>query len=112
MRAAKRYARERTGSVRFTFIDPYGRSHSLNPGASSPMASLFKPLLLAAYLSRPDVRDRSLHGWERDLLDPMIRRSANEPATRLRDMLGAGPITAMAQARRHAGLLLQLGLGP
>ncbi len=99
--AAKRYARGRAGSVRFTFIDPYGRRHSLSPGASSPMASLFKPLLLATYLSRPGVRDRSLQGWERDLLGPMIRRSDNEAATRLRDMLGAGPITAMA---RRAGM--------
>lgn len=95
--AAKRFARRREGSVRFAFIDPYGRSHSLSPGASSPMASLFKPLLLATYLSRPGVRDRSLHGWERDLLGPMIRRSDNEAATRLRDMLGPGPITAMAR---------------
>ena len=61
------------------------------------MASLFKPLVMATYLSRPNVRDRGLHGWERDLLGPMIRCSNNEPATRLRDMLGPGPITAMAR---------------
>jgi hypothetical protein len=60
--AAKRYARGRHESVRFTFIDPYGRFHSLSPGASSPMASPFKPLLLATYLSRPGVRDHSLQG--------------------------------------------------
>ncbi len=101
VRAAKRYARDRTGSVWFAFVDPYGRSHSLNPGRSAPMASLFKPLVMATYLSRPNVRDRGLHGWERALLNPMIRRSANEPATRLRDMLGPGPITAMA---RRAGM--------
>jgi hypothetical protein len=101
VRAANRYARGRAGSVRFQFIDPYGRSHGLNTGRSAPMASLFKPLLLATYVSRPGVRDRSLREWERDLLGPMIRRSDNEAATRLRDMLGQGPITAMA---RRAGM--------
>jgi hypothetical protein len=101
VRAAKRYARGRTGSVWFAFIDPYGRSHGLHAGRTAPMASLFKPLVMATYLSRPSVKDRSLHGWERDLLGPMIRRSANEPATRLRDMLGAGPIKATA---RKAGM--------
>lgn len=97
VKAAKRFARGRTGDVRFAFIDPYGRSHTLNATRTAPMASLFKALLLATYLSRPGVRGRSLHGWERDLLGPMITRSDNNAATRVRDMLGAGPIVAMAR---------------
>ena len=97
VKAAKRFARGRTGGVRFAFIDPYGRWHSLNARNGAPMASLFKALLLATYLSQPNVRDRSLHGWERDLLNPMIKRSDNGSATRLRDMLGPGPIKNMAR---------------
>jgi hypothetical protein len=83
--------------VRFAFIDPFGRSHTLNATRSAPMASLFKALLLATYLSRPGVLSRSLHGWERDLLGPMITRSDNDAATRVRDMLGSGPIISMAR---------------
>jgi hypothetical protein len=100
-KAAKRFARGRAGQVRFAVIDQFGRMRARRGAATAPMASLFKALVLATYLSRPNVRDRSLHEWERDLLGPMIKRSANEPATRLRDMLGAGPIVATA---RRAGM--------
>jgi hypothetical protein len=97
VKAARRYAQRRTGDVRFAVIDLAGRMDVLHGARTSPMASLFKALLLATYLSRPDVRDRALHGWERDLLGPMIMRSDNAAATRVRDMLGAGPIVAMAR---------------
>lgn len=97
MRSARRFARDRTGQVRFAVVDQFGRRNAFHGARTAPMASLFKALLLATYLSRPNVRDRGLHEWERDLLGPMIKRSANDPATRLRDMLGAGPIVAMAR---------------
>lgn len=97
MRSARRFARGRTGQVRFAIVDQFGRRNAFNGARTAPMASLFKALLLATYLSRPNVRDRGLHEWERDLLGPMIKRSANDPATRLRDMLGPGPIVAMAR---------------
>jgi hypothetical protein len=100
VRAAQRFARRRDGQVRFAVVDQFGRMRTLNGARTAPMASLFKALLLATYLSRPNVRDRALHGWERDLLGPMIKRSDNETATRLRDMLGSGPIVAMAR-RAH-----------
>lgn len=99
--AARRYARQRRGDVRFAIVDLRGRMHQMNGARAAPMASLFKALLLATYLSRPGVRSRSLRGSERDLLGPMIRSSNNTAATRVRDMLGAGPIGAMA---RRAGM--------
>jgi hypothetical protein len=89
------------GDVRFAVIDLAGRLHDFHGGRTAPMASLFKALLLATYLSRPGVSDRPLHEWERDLLGPLILRSDNAAATRVRDMLGAGPIVAMA---RHADM--------
>ncbi len=98
--AARHYANDRSGEVRFMIIDPFGRADRLHQGASAPMASLFKALLLATYLSQGDVRDRSLRDWEKDLLGPMIKRSDNESATRVRDMLGAGKIKRMAR-RAH-----------
>jgi hypothetical protein len=42
------------------------------------------------------VRDRGLTEDERDLLGPMIRRSDNNAATRVRDMLGPGPFLKLA----------------
>ena len=95
--AARHYANDRSGEVRFMIIDPFGRADRLRQSASAPMASLFKALLLATYLSQGDVRDRSLRDWEKDLLGPMIKRSDNESATRVRDMLGAGRIKRMAR---------------
>lgn len=97
---ARRYARGRTGDVRFAITDLRGGVHSFNGARTAPMASLFKAMELAAYLSRPGVRSRGLHGWERDLLGPMIRRSDNGAATRVRDLLGAGPIVALSR-RAH-----------
>lgn len=60
------------------------------------MASLFKVMALAAYLRQGSVRDRALTEGERDLLGPMIRRSDNGAATRVRDMLGPGPFLELA----------------
>ena len=95
--AAKRYANGRSGQVRFMIVDPFGRSHRLHHTGTAPMASLFKALLLATYLSEPNVRHRSLRDWERDLLGPMIKRSDDEAATRVRDIVGAGSVKGTAR---------------
>jgi hypothetical protein len=95
--AAKRYARGRSGDVRFMFIDPWKRAYRFNHAGSAPMASLFKAMLLTTYLSEPDVRDRSLRESDRDLLGPMIKRSDNVTATRVRDIVGAGSIRRTAR---------------
>ena len=99
-RAARKFARSRSGDVRIAVIDQFGRINQLNGSRTAPMASLFKALLLATYLSQPGVRHRSLRESERDLLGPMIRRSDNAAATRVRDMLGPGPIVAMTRKAR------------
>src|SRR3954452_6880116 len=53
-----------------------------------PSASVVKAMLLVAYLRRPQVRGRDLRASDRALLDPMIRRSDNVAATRVRDRVG------------------------
>jgi beta-lactamase class A len=98
VRAARRWARGRAGRVRFAVVGLTGRLRTFQGARTAPMASLFKAMLLAAYLNR--ARDRDLHGWERDLLNPMIRRSDDVAATRVRDMLGPGPIVRIAR-RAH-----------
>ena len=45
-------------------------------------------MLLVAYLRRAEVRDRPLRRADRDLLAPMVRRSDNVAATRVRDIVG------------------------
>jgi hypothetical protein len=46
-------------------------------------------MLLVAELQRGDVRDRALTPGEKALLDPMIRRSDNDAATRVLALVGA-----------------------
>jgi hypothetical protein len=60
------------------------------------MASTFKVMLMVAYLRQDSVDDRPLTNYDKDLIRPMIRRSDNENATRIRDMLGQGPIEGLA----------------
>jgi hypothetical protein len=97
VKAAKRYATGRVGDVRFSVIRIDGESRRFHAGRSAPMASLFKVMALAAYLRQGSVRDRPLTEGERDLLGPMIRRSDNGAATRVRDMLGPGPFLELAR---------------
>jgi hypothetical protein len=66
-----------------------------------PSASVIKAILLVTYLRRSSVRDRPLHAGDRVLLDPMIRRSDNIAATRVRDIVGNAAIARLA---RRAGM--------
>ena len=53
-----------------------------------PAASTLKAILLVAYLRQSQVRSRRLGERDRALLAPMVRRSDNVTATRVRDQLG------------------------
>jgi hypothetical protein len=63
-----------------------------------PSASVVKAMLLVAYLRQPSVRHRALRSSERDLLNPMIRRSDNVAATRVRDLVGNAGLSRLARA--------------
>ena len=97
VRAAARYASQRQGEVRFAVIDEAGRMHGHAASVAAPMASVFKVMLLAAYLRRASVRDRELRRADRDLLAPMIRWSDNATATRIRNIAGAAAINRLAR---------------
>jgi hypothetical protein len=99
VKGARRYARGRAGDVRFAITEFNGRLRGYNLGRSAPMASTYKAMLLVAYLRR--IREQSIEPWERDLLRPMIRRSDNNAATTIDEILGRGPIEALA---RRAGM--------
>lgn len=97
VKAAKRYARSRAGHVSFAFIDLEGRSHKFRAGETAALASVFKTMLLAAYLHRKSVRGRGLKGRDRDLLGPMIRRSDSVAATEVNRIVGGRAIERLAK---------------
>jgi hypothetical protein len=57
-----------------------------------------KTMFLAAYVRRGDVRGRPLRAGERALLDPMVRRSDDVAATRVRDLVGDAGLRRLAHA--------------
>jgi beta-lactamase family protein len=67
----------------------------------APSASVLKAMLLVAYLRRDSVRHRALTAYDRSLLRPMIRRSANEPANRIVGIVGRAGVNRVA---RRAGM--------
>jgi beta-lactamase class A len=101
VRAAVSFAGHRQGVVRFAVVDEDGTLHGHGISATVPMASVFKVMLMAAYLRRPTVRDRELNRADRDLLAPMIRWSDNATATHIRNIVGAEAINRLA---RDAGM--------
>jgi hypothetical protein len=98
LRAAKRYAARRAGEVAFAVIDQNGRIRGLHRRQSAPAASVFKVMLLVAYLRMR--HDRDLSARDRALLGPMIRRSDSVAATTVRDVVGVGRIERVARVAR------------
>jgi beta-lactamase class A len=83
--------------------DATGRRRAFGHRASRgvPAASTLKAMLLVAYLRQPAVRSRALDEDDRRLLAPMVRRSDDVAATRVRDLLGHARLRRFA---RRAGM--------
>jgi Beta-lactamase enzyme family len=99
--AAERYAQARSGLEAFALVDGTGKLRGRLRDRVYPSRSVLKAMLLVAYLNRPSVRARALSSDERNLLEPMIRWSANEPATYLVRLMGHRPLNRLA---RRAGM--------
>jgi hypothetical protein len=95
VRTARAYAAGRLGEVSFA-VRVDGRMWGVATRRAVPSASVLKAMLLVAYLSRPDVRDRPLRKADRELLAPMIRWSDNVAATRVRDIVGNEGLVRLA----------------
>jgi hypothetical protein len=93
-RAAK-WAGARQGSVTFA-VRTEDRLWGRGLDRQVPSASVFKAMLLVTYLRRSSVRHRALTSGDRALLRPMIRRSDNVAATRVRDIVGNAAIVRLA----------------
>ncbi|HEY2334728.1 MAG TPA: serine hydrolase [Solirubrobacterales bacterium] len=93
--AARRYAKHRAGDVAFAVIDEHGRIGGFRMASTAPAASVFKVMLLVAYL-----RERGadpLSSADRALLGPMIRRSDSVAATQVRDIVGRARVERVAR---------------
>ncbi|MDQ3759756.1 MAG: class A beta-lactamase-related serine hydrolase [Actinomycetota bacterium] len=99
--AAARFAESRSTDVSFAIYDMRDRLSAHEGERDYIMASTFKVMLLVAYLRQAAGRDLTQN--ERDLLVPMIRESDNASATRVRDILGPGPIYRLADDADMAG---------
>ena len=88
------YARTRAGSVSFAAIGTDGALLGHRAETRVPAASVLKVMFMVAHLRT--AADRELTQSDRALLEPMIRRSANEPATQIANRLGPGPMYQLA----------------
>jgi hypothetical protein len=99
MHRATAYANARAGSVAFAVIDEHGHKRGYRQFSGWYSASLLKPVILGTYLNQPSVRDRPLTGEERRLMEPMIRASADGPASTL--FVRLTPARIQRWGRRH-----------
>ncbi len=100
MAAARDYAADREGDISFA-VRTHAREWGHRRRTPVNSASVFKAMLLVAYLDHPDVRGRALGETDRALLAPMIRYSDNDSATQVRDYVGPARIERLA---RRAGM--------
>src|SRR3954454_13016281 len=83
VRHARAYVNTRAGAIAFALIDAKGHVHATRTHPGCYSATLLKPVILVTYLNRPSVRGRGLTREERGLMEPMIRASADGPASSL-----------------------------
>ena len=95
---AAKYANTRNGSITFA-VRTDERLLGRGLDTQVPSASVFKAMLLVTYLRQAG--DRALTDSDKALLAPMIQRSDNVTATRIRDIVGNAAIMRLA---RRAGM--------
>ena len=92
---AREWVAHRHGTVSFA-VRTENRLYGWRTRRTVPMASVLKAMLLVAYLNRGAVRDRPLRAADHRLLDPMVRRSDNPTATRVRGIVGNAGLYRLA----------------
>jgi hypothetical protein len=95
LRAARAYAAHRAGHVSFALRTPH-RFYGHAGYRTVPSASVVKVMLMVAYLNRRSVRHRRLHGSDRRLMGPMIRRSDDTAASAIYSLVGDGGLRRVA----------------
>jgi Beta-lactamase enzyme family len=97
MRDAVRYAESRQTSFSIAVIGRDGERYRHRSHTTHESVSVLKTILMVAYLRLPAVRDRRLRESDRDLLAPMIKRSDNATASRIRDIVGHRRLRRLAR---------------
>ena len=97
--AAQKYANERRGTIAFHVRTPT-REWGWKASSTFPSASVLKAMLMDAYLNQRGVRGRALRSSDRELLEPMIRRSDNATASRIHGTVGTGGLRRVARRGR------------
>jgi hypothetical protein len=95
LEAAREYATRRVGTISFA-VRTRHRLYRSDAYRVYRSASVVKAMLMVAYLNHPAVRGRRLNATDRGLLDPMIRRSDNVAASRVRDFVGNAALDRLA----------------
>jgi hypothetical protein len=83
--------------VSFALVDDQGLVRSWRGQRTFYSASLVKAMLLVSYLRRAEIRSRPLSSASRRLLGPMITRSDNNAATRVRNIVGNPGLARLAR---------------
>jgi beta-lactamase class A len=96
---ARAYAVSRLGEVSFA-VRTEEDFWAFRPDRVVRSASVIKAMFMVAYLNRAGVRDRPLRPDARRLLSKMIRRSDNDAATTIRNIVGDAAIVRLAH-RAH-----------
>ena len=109
VKAATTYARARQGRVAFAVLDLEGRMRGWHVDEQHRSASVVKAMFMVAYLNRIGRRD--LARADRSLLGPMILRSDNSAATRVRNVIGAGAVYALAKRAKMTRFVLKARWG-
>jgi hypothetical protein len=91
------YAKKRSGVVSFAVVDEDGQLRGRNVNRRHYSASVVKVMLMVAYLRQREVKNRALRRSDKRLLEPMIKRSDNESATRIRDQVGNDALRRVAR---------------
>jgi hypothetical protein len=94
--AARAWTAQRTGTISVAVRTPHHLWGS-RLDRRFPSASVVKAMLLVTYLRSRAVRRRPLRAADRALLSPMIRRSDNVAATRVRDIVGDAALERVAR---------------
>jgi hypothetical protein len=94
---AARHASARRGRVSFAVVDETGLLRGYRRSHRFYSASVVKAMLMVAYLDHASVRGRAIRPRDRALLRPMITRSNNVMATRIRDIVGNRALRRLAR---------------
>jgi hypothetical protein len=102
------YANARGGDVSFALRTAHS-FYGYREDHSVPSASVIKAMFMVAYLDLPSVRNRALNSYDFSLLIPMITQSDNNAATAVRNIVGAGPLYALASAAHMTAFYFDAG---